>query len=267
MGDVEEGKPSPGQPVEGPSRCQVCGEALSSKIVVICHRCKTPHHEECWRYNRGCSVYGCGCRTSEMPSPASAELEGRFTVEAPPSQKTFWLLFAISLAGFFGGLAAISLTPLALAFAIPWYAVTLTGAVLYQAKGRYRLDFDPETGRVSRQFLCMGKRLGKREEWLRAEDVVEVHLHRYVQNQFVRIQALWVACRDGERRFVTMAQSMHGAECDGTVEEQAEAIAAWADTTVRFLATEEAPSRAEILEAAEQKAMEGPAPRPLLPED
>jgi hypothetical protein len=38
--------------------CQVCGEEIGDDMVV-CVRCKTPHHGDCWRYNGGCSVYGC----------------------------------------------------------------------------------------------------------------------------------------------------------------------------------------------------------------
>lgn len=39
-------------------RCQVCGEAITTDMV-ICRRCKTPHHRECWEYTGACSVYGC----------------------------------------------------------------------------------------------------------------------------------------------------------------------------------------------------------------
>ncbi|MBI3073737.1 MAG: hypothetical protein HYY84_16630 [Deltaproteobacteria bacterium] len=42
--------------------CQVCGEALESDVVT-CERCQTPHHEECWTWNKGCSTFGCGERS------------------------------------------------------------------------------------------------------------------------------------------------------------------------------------------------------------
>ena len=42
--------------------CHVCGQ-------VICRKCRTPHHRECWRYNRGCAVYGCLSRIFETASP------------------------------------------------------------------------------------------------------------------------------------------------------------------------------------------------------
>ena len=37
--------------------CQVCGEDIGEDMVV-CPRCKTPHHRDCWQYNGGCSIYG-----------------------------------------------------------------------------------------------------------------------------------------------------------------------------------------------------------------
>jgi hypothetical protein len=40
-------------------RCGVCGEETRTRKVV-CSRCATPHHSECWSYSGGCSVYACG---------------------------------------------------------------------------------------------------------------------------------------------------------------------------------------------------------------
>ncbi|MBI4859627.1 MAG: hypothetical protein HY815_05105 [Candidatus Riflebacteria bacterium] len=48
--------PSQEPPPEG--ICRVCGSPLSSPMVV-CPACATPHHKDCWEYNRGCSIYGC----------------------------------------------------------------------------------------------------------------------------------------------------------------------------------------------------------------
>lgn len=39
--------------------CPVCGEK-TARDAVICIRCQSPHHRECWRYNGKCSTYGCG---------------------------------------------------------------------------------------------------------------------------------------------------------------------------------------------------------------
>lgn len=38
--------------------CLVCGSALE-RAVVLCSKCRTAHHEECWVYNGACSTYGC----------------------------------------------------------------------------------------------------------------------------------------------------------------------------------------------------------------
>jgi hypothetical protein len=51
------------------SHCGVCGESLSSDIVV-CSRCNTPHHRDCWQYSGGCATYGCGSRDCVLPGVA-----------------------------------------------------------------------------------------------------------------------------------------------------------------------------------------------------
>jgi hypothetical protein len=51
------------------ARCGVCGESLAGEIVV-CRRCNTPHHSECWEYSGLCATYGCGCREYRRPGPA-----------------------------------------------------------------------------------------------------------------------------------------------------------------------------------------------------
>jgi hypothetical protein len=38
--------------------CRICGEEMQSEIV-ICRRCQTPHHRDCWEYAGGCATYGC----------------------------------------------------------------------------------------------------------------------------------------------------------------------------------------------------------------
>ena len=41
------------------ARCGVCGEEAVTRVVQ-CAKCMTPHHDECWSYGGGCSIYGCG---------------------------------------------------------------------------------------------------------------------------------------------------------------------------------------------------------------
>jgi hypothetical protein len=40
--------------------CPYCqGKIESEEQVVQCSQCGIPHHEECWKENGGCTVYGC----------------------------------------------------------------------------------------------------------------------------------------------------------------------------------------------------------------
>ena len=43
--------------IEG-GECQVCGAAMEERVV-LCMKCRTPHHEECWIFNGACSTYAC----------------------------------------------------------------------------------------------------------------------------------------------------------------------------------------------------------------
>lgn len=38
--------------------CQVCGAPIEKPVV--CSRCRTPHHQDCWDYVGGCSTFACG---------------------------------------------------------------------------------------------------------------------------------------------------------------------------------------------------------------
>ena len=39
-------------------RCPVCATPISGSPI-ICDRCDTPHHDDCWSYAEGCAVFGC----------------------------------------------------------------------------------------------------------------------------------------------------------------------------------------------------------------
>jgi hypothetical protein len=46
---------------EEPPTCQVCGAQVTDPAnKVYCRRCHTPHHEDCWEFNKKCSTYACG---------------------------------------------------------------------------------------------------------------------------------------------------------------------------------------------------------------
>jgi hypothetical protein len=40
--------------------CPICGSAIAPEARVVCRRCGTPHHEDCWEFNGRCSTYACG---------------------------------------------------------------------------------------------------------------------------------------------------------------------------------------------------------------
>jgi hypothetical protein len=47
--------------------CSYCGDILSEQPYGSCPGCDTPHHEECWRQNRGCTLLGCGMSAAGRP--------------------------------------------------------------------------------------------------------------------------------------------------------------------------------------------------------
>lgn len=54
--------------------CKVCGEGfdVQEAEIVLCRKCQTPHHKDCWQFSGACSVYGCGekrYRRSQTPTP------------------------------------------------------------------------------------------------------------------------------------------------------------------------------------------------------
>ncbi len=51
---------------EGPAAaCRVCGAAIEAERRVVCRKCRTPHHDDCWKYNGRCSIFACGEQRSE----------------------------------------------------------------------------------------------------------------------------------------------------------------------------------------------------------
>ena len=62
----------------GTGECQVCGAELRAGVV-LCASCRTPHHEDCWRYTGECSTFACRERRFVR--------DGR-TVRAPERRQT-----------------------------------------------------------------------------------------------------------------------------------------------------------------------------------
>ena len=56
--------------------CQICGETIQTDAV-LCRRCKTPHHRDCWEYYGACSTYGCGERGFILPKREQGKRPGK----------------------------------------------------------------------------------------------------------------------------------------------------------------------------------------------
>lgn len=45
-------------------KCEVCGGPANSEkdglTIIYCAKCDIPHHIDCWKYNKKCSIFGCG---------------------------------------------------------------------------------------------------------------------------------------------------------------------------------------------------------------
>jgi hypothetical protein len=44
---------------ENQAVCKVCGSTIEERKV-LCRRCYTPHHRDCWTFSGKCAVYACG---------------------------------------------------------------------------------------------------------------------------------------------------------------------------------------------------------------
>jgi hypothetical protein len=42
----------------GAARCPVCSHAVRGRTVV-CRKCDIPTHEDCWKFQGGCGIFGC----------------------------------------------------------------------------------------------------------------------------------------------------------------------------------------------------------------
>lgn len=51
--------------------CATC-RGQEGEEWVVCSKCKTPHHKDCWEYC-GCAVYGCSCQRQDQWQPKPNE--------------------------------------------------------------------------------------------------------------------------------------------------------------------------------------------------
>ena len=89
--------------------CTVCGDPLSKWPVVVCNSCSTPHHRDCWGFNKGCATFSCGCLDvqGQVGGPGhrpNYDLNSTNTQEALPPVRAAELYW-----GFLGLLGMVSL--------------------------------------------------------------------------------------------------------------------------------------------------------------
>ncbi|MBI3892338.1 MAG: redoxin domain-containing protein [Candidatus Wallbacteria bacterium] len=52
-----------------PGDCPVCAGTIDERRRVVCPRCDTPHHLDCYSYNQGCAIFGCDPGRPATPLP------------------------------------------------------------------------------------------------------------------------------------------------------------------------------------------------------
>jgi hypothetical protein len=67
--------------------CGVCGDEVAEDVGVACLRCSSPHHSDCWDFNQGCAVFGCGGHAHVAFAERAAALhhEGVTLTETTPA--------------------------------------------------------------------------------------------------------------------------------------------------------------------------------------
>lgn len=165
------------------------------------------------------------------------------------------LLIPIGLTTFFN-------SPIPMIFGVPAYIFALLGSIFYK-QGHYQLSFSPEDGSVDKQLIFWGRRLFEPERgWLSADEIVEVHLHKYMDLQFGAMEEVHVALQDGSRRLIQWTRPINrkfpAINRQADMDALAERVADFADTTVRLIESQLPPTEDEIkLAANERKAVEG----------
>lgn len=215
-------------------RCPVCGEGLTQSTLVLCRACSSPHHRKCWTFNKGCAVFGCGCRTFSQPAGAGDDIE--FSARGVPN--IMGLMFLIP--GFMVMLfTAIALLPKGMVDAVvgvltTLFVPTILGITLgpLLTESRYRLSGRDRT--IYKQLVFGQFELGAAKPWMSFQDVEELELK--VGQQFpqqgnqVPGRSLQVVLRDRQGRS-HMIENIFWSDRD-TVLGKVEAAAELMDTVV-----------------------------------
>ena len=162
--------------------CEICGEPLTARPCVICQRCHTLHHLDCWHYNEGCSVYGCRSRCCEAPENVRENDEIAIP-EAINFGMSTWIMALGFYFLFFGLLLAITGklgAALAISFVTCFWVVVILGLLRRFVVTSY-LIFNNKKLQVERQWKLFNWDLTqpKLVPELVPENVREVHFLRY----------------------------------------------------------------------------------------
>lgn len=249
--------------------CPVCAEALRLRRVIRCSACKTLHHLECWRFNKGCATYGCGSRSWEdAPGAEFAAMPREFPRSAGMTAERGMSVGGGVLAGYAlvgtialmsqGNVAPGMLTALACGF--------FGTLVVRYGIGREHLELNERTGGLDWRWELFGRPLRRRAGWLAFADVVELHLHTSGARGAMLTHALYALLRDGTRRrlYTRVGEGTERAALE--VEQIADHLSRLADCTVRRIQGNTAPTLAEMQEAIAQRQLAAPAvPQPAVP--
>ncbi len=249
--------------------CQVCGEPLRRRAVVQCRKCSTLHHLECWRFNKGCSMFACGSRSSMKP-PNALDLAGAdiFDIEcrtlsgsALRPVAAFGVIFALGLL-----LSLVARQP-----AIAAAASLSLGGLLYfllrHLSSRDLLHVDSKSGTIHRTVRAFGRVLKVQDRWMSADEIVEIHLHRIPHQHtggFVEWKIFGLLA-DGRRQALYRETFNAALQNSEEIHAIAERLAVFADCTVRDFEGAAEPVPHEIQEAIAQRRMQRAESAPALP--
>lgn len=130
--------------------CRVCGSPLAVPIV-RCPACDTPHHQDCWAYNRGCSIFGCSPALSiKDVTAAEPQVSLVITTEADRRTEERWRTARIVGAAAFGGVWLALGLAMALKLVLPAMAAFLFVEVRRQTR---EAEQSMDAGRDPREAL------------------------------------------------------------------------------------------------------------------
>jgi hypothetical protein len=65
-------------------RCPYCRETIEGRDATRCPSCGTPHHQDCFAENGGCTVFGCESAPPDAPKIAVTSLDVSTSAPPPP---------------------------------------------------------------------------------------------------------------------------------------------------------------------------------------